>query len=290
MGTIRSGRGAAGRCAAPLLAALALAVAAGCARGGSVRETITVKGSDTMVILGQRWAEEYMRRHPDVHIQVTGGGSGTGIAALINGTTRVAQASRKMTADERAQAERRHGKPVREVVTALDGVAIYVHPDNPVESLTLEQLRALYTGRVTNWRDVGGPDLPVVLYGRENNSGTYVFMKEHVLEGADYAPGTRTLSGTAAVVSAVAADRGGIGYGGIAYGKGVRHLKIRRDAASPAVEPSLETVRSGAYPLARPLHWYLVEDGDPAVAALVEWVLGPEGQRIVADVGYYPVR
>ncbi|BDG60706.1 phosphate ABC transporter substrate-binding protein [Caldinitratiruptor microaerophilus] len=272
------------------LSLLVLAVVAGCTRAGAGRQTITIKGSDTMVILGQRWAEEYMRRHPEVHIQVTGGGSGTGIAALINGTTRVAQASRKMTPAERGQAERRHGKPVREIVTAMDGVAVYVNEGNPVESLTLAQVRALYTGQITNWKDVGGPDLPVVLYGRENNSGTYVFVKEHVLEGADYSPSTRTLSGTAAVVSAVASDPGGVGYGGIAYGRGVRHLKIRLNPSSPAVGPSLETVRSGAYPLARPLHWYLVDDGDPAVQALVDWVLSPEGQRIVDEVGYFPIR
>lgn len=280
-----------------LLLVLVAALAVGCAGvrknpgagEESGRGAITIKGSDTMVILGQRWAENYMKATPGVMVQVAGGGSGTGIAALINGTTDIAEASRPMTDEEKRAAEERHGRKVMEIPTALDGVAIYLNASNPVKELTVAQIRDIYTGKVTRWSDVGGRDEPIVLYGRENNSGTYVFMKEHVLANADYAPQTQTLPGTAAVVNAVAKDPKGIGYGGTAYATGIKLAPIQRDPGAPAVLPSLETVRDGSYPLARKLYWYVLADPRPEVQAMIDWVLGPEGQKIVADVGYFPL-
>jgi phosphate transport system substrate-binding protein len=255
------------------------------ARGG-----ITVKGSDTMVILVQRWAESYMGNHKGAVIQVTGGGSGTGIAALINGTTDVCMASRPMKEDERRKLRDRFQTMGNQIAVAKDGLSIYLHESNPIRELSLAQLRSLYTGEVTNWKELGGPDVPVTLYSRENNSGTYVYFKDNVLLGRDYSPRCQTLPGTAAVVNAVARDRNGIGYGGAAYGRGVREAAVRRDARSPAVLPSAATVKDGSYPITRDLYLYTRTRPAGAVKQFVDWVLSPEGQSLATRVGYFPVR
>jgi len=244
----------------------------------------TVKGSDTMVILAQRWAEAWMKLHPNKKVQVTGGGSGTGIAALINGTTDVADASRAMKPNERAKVKAAAGVDPVETVVARDGVAIYVNDANPVKSLTVAQLRDIYLGDVTNWKEVGGRDAPIVLYSRENSSGTYVFVKEHVLQNEDYAAQAQTLPGTAAVVNAVSKEKNAIGYGGGAYAKGVREVLIE------GVAPTKENVLSGKYPLSRPLFVYT--RGAPAgeIKEYIDFCLSPAGQKIVSAVGYFPVR
>jgi phosphate transport system substrate-binding protein len=251
--------------------------------------SITIKGSDTMVILGQRWAETYMKIHPDKRIQVTGGGSGTGIAALINGGTDICEASRHMKDKEKEMVRDRHGKNVTEIPVALDGVAIYLHESSPIQSLTEAQLKSIYTGTITNWRDVGGNDQRIVPYSRENNSGTYVFFKEHVLNNEDFARDIQTLPGTAAVVNAVSKDPASLGYGGIAYATGIKAIAIQRDESSPIVKPSLETVESGTYPLSRQLFFYTIGEPTGEIKAFIDWVLGPEGQKICAAVGYYPL-
>ncbi len=194
---------------------------------GGRGKTLTIKGSDTMVILGQRWAEAYMKKNPGVSVQVTGGGSGTGIAALINGGTDVCQASRPMKDKERGQAKARHGKDVKEIPVALDGLAIYVHPSSPLKAVSIPQLKGIYTGTTKNWKDLGGEDARIVAYSRENNSGTYVFFKEHVLNNEDFAAEVQTLPGTAAIVNAVSKDVKSIGYGGIAFGSGIRAVPAR---------------------------------------------------------------
>jgi len=250
---------------------------------------ITVKGSDTMVILGQRWAEVYMKNNPGVTVQVTGGGSGTGIAALINGTTDIAESSRPMKDKEKADAKAKRGKDVLELPVAVDGLAVYVHEVNPVNELSLQQLKGIYTGAVKNWKEVGGRDERILLYSRENNSGTYVYFKEHVLENADYYPTAQTLPGTAAVINAVARDPRGIGYGGIAYGRGIKHLRVKPDASSPGVEPTMENVLSARYPISRYLYWYFAGQPSGDLKAFTSWVLSAEGQRVVENVGYYPL-
>lgn len=250
---------------------------------------ITIKGSDTMVILGQRWAEVYMKKNPGVNIQVTGGGSGVGIAALINGTTDIAESSRPMRATERTQLQQRRGLATYELAVALDGLAVYVHEKNPVQELSLEQLKKIYTGAVKNWKEVGGRDERIILYGRENSSGTYAYFKEHVLENADYYPTTQTLPGTAAVINAVAKDIRGIGYGGIAYLKGVRALRVKKDASTPGVEPTLENVQKNIYPISRFLYWYIAGQPTGQIKQLVDWVMSSEGQSVVENVGYYPL-
>lgn len=253
-------------------------------------ETITVKGSDTLVILAQRWAEQYMAAHPDVTIQVTGGGSGTGISALINGTTDIASASRPMKRSEMEKLKQRYNSLGVEIRVAKDGLSVYLHESNPINELTLAQLKAIYTGTVSNWKEVGGADAKIILYSRENNSGTYVFFKERVLENEDFVPRAQNMPGTASVVNAVAKDRNGIGYGGAAYAAGIKIVKIKKDDASPAVAPTEETVMSGEYPISRYLYLYLRNRPSGALKEYIDWILSREGQALVSDVGYFPVK
>jgi phosphate transport system substrate-binding protein len=282
---------------------LALFAAAGCTRtepppsaatadGGPAvadKTALSVKGSDTMVILGQRWAETYMKSNPGITIQVAGGGSGTGIAALINGTTDICESSRPMKDAEKSDVQTKRGAPAVETKVALDALAVYVNEKNPIQEISIPALHKIYAGDTKNWKDVGGPDHAIVLYGRENNSGTYGYFKEHVLENKDFAPAVQTLAGTSAVVSAVKGDVWGIGYGGIAYLEGIHALKVKKDDASPSVAPSLKTAQDGTYPIARFLYFYTA--GAPAGTAkkFTDWVLGPAGQGVIDQVGYYPL-
>ena len=270
--------------------ALALAGIVACAVALHAARGITVKGSDTMVILGQRWAEQYMAGHPGAVVQVTGGGSGTGIAALINGTTEICQSSRPMKDDEKLKLRDRYQTTGVEIPVAKDGLSVYLHESNAVRELSLQQLREIYAGKVVNWKEVGGKDAAITLYGRENNSGTYVFFKDNVLLGRDFSARCQTLPGTAAVVNAVAKDRNGVGYGGAAYAKGVRDCAIKKDAASAAVLPALATVQDGSYPLWRHLYIYTRTKPSGDVKKYIDWVLGPEGQALVLKVGYFPLK
>jgi phosphate transport system substrate-binding protein len=265
-------------CAAALAAAPVLA-----------GKAITVKGSDTMVILGQRWAEKFMNANSGQVIMVTGGGSGTGIAALINGTTDICQSSRSMKEDEKLKLRDRYQTMGIEIPVAKDGLAVYVHMNNPVKELSVAQLGEIYLGNITNWKQVGGPDATIILYGRENSSGTYGFFKEHVLKNKDFSARVQTLPGTAAVVNAVAKDPNGIGYGGAAYAKGVRDVGVKKDASSAAVLPVAATVKDGSYPLSRPLFFYLRKSPSGDTKKFVDWVLSAEGQKLAVEVGYFPL-
>jgi phosphate transport system substrate-binding protein len=230
-----------------------------------------------------------MQKNAGMTVQVTGGGSGTGIAALINGTTDIAESSRPMKDKEKGDVKARRGKEVLELPVAVDGLAVYVHESNPITELTLQQTKAIYTGAIKNWKEVGGKDERILLYSRENNSGTYAYFKEHVLENGDFYPTAQTLPGTAAVINAVAKDRRGIGYGGIAYGKGIKHLRMKKDANSPAVDPTLENVLQAKYPISRYLYWYFAGPPTGDVKKLADWVLSTDGQKVVENVGYYPL-
>ena len=252
--------------------------------------TIVVKGSDTLVILAQKWAEVYMSKNPDVKIQVTGGGSGTGFAALQNQTTHLCNASRKIKAKEIQACIAAFGKRPTEYKVALDGLSIYVNQDNPLKEITIEQLELIFTGKVKNWKELGGPDAPIVIYSRENSSGTYEFFKEHILKGKDFAASAQTMPGTAAIIQAIAKDKKGIGYGGAAYGVGVKHLNVKSDANSPAVEPTEENIVGGTYPIWRYLYVYVnpaLDKGE--IAKYLNWIRSNEGQAIVKEVGYYPL-
>ena len=250
--------------------------------------TITVKGSDTLLRLAQRWSEVYMKAHPDVVLQVSGGGSGTGIAALLNGTTDICEASRDMKQQEYDDGKAK-GLNIFRVAVALDGIAIFLNEANPVKELTLDQLKGIYTGAITNWKDVGGPSHAIILYGRENSSGTYTYFKEFVMQNADYAEQTQTLPGTAAVVNAVAKDKYGIGYGGIAYGKGVKNAAVKKDDKTPAVEPKMESVTDGSYPISRELYWFFNGTPTGEMKNLLNWALSPDGQKIALETDYVPL-
>ncbi|MET0401780.1 MAG: phosphate ABC transporter substrate-binding protein [Cystobacter sp.] len=252
--------------------------------------SLTVKGSDTLVVLGQRWAEHFMAAHPGARIQVTGGGSGTGIAALINGSTDIAMSSRPIQDAERRQVRQRSPQGPLQFPVARDGITFYVHERNPVDSLSLAQLQAIYLGDLRNWKDVGGADAPIVIYSRESSSGTYVFVKEAMLHGQDFTERAQLLPGTAAVVNAVSLEVHGIGYGGAAYARGVKELKLRVGATDEAVPPTPDTLRSGAYPLSRELYFILPGEPSGPARAFMEHVLSPEGQALVTEAGFFPVK
>ncbi|MEJ5304641.1 MAG: phosphate ABC transporter substrate-binding protein [Ignavibacteria bacterium] len=250
---------------------------------------ITIKGSDTMVILAQRWAEIYMKKNKNVVIQVTGGGSGTGISALINGTTDICNSSRPIKKEEKIKLKKKYGTTGVEVRVAIDGLAIYVNEKNPVSELTLQQIREIYTGKINNWKEVGGKDAQIIRYSRENNSGTYVYFKDEVLKKQDFDRTTQYLPGTAAVVNAVAKDPNGIGYGGAAYGVGIKDVKVKKDPNSPAYAPTAENIKKGLYPISRYLYMYLRKWPQGEIKKFIDWILSEEGQKIVAEVGYFPL-
>ncbi|WP_225409244.1 phosphate ABC transporter substrate-binding protein [Stigmatella hybrida] len=258
------------------------------AGGAPVDRNLTVKGSDTMVLLGQRWAEAFMKVNPDMSVQVTGGGSGTGLAALVNGTTDIALSSRSIKPSEAQQVQARHRTEAREIPVARDGVTFYVHESNPVSALSVAQLKAIYLGDLTRWSQVGGLDAPIVLHSRENSSGTYVFVKERVLGDEDFAPSTLSLPGTAALVNAVSKEKNGLGFGGAAYAKGIKELNIL-EGGRP-IAPSAENIQSGQYPLSRDLFFYTRGTPGGVTQAFIDFALSPEGQQLVTQVGYYPVK
>lgn len=272
------------------LTQIILAITLAVSFGLSAHADITVKGSDTLVILAQKWAETYMGKNRNVKIQVTGGGTGTGFAALQNRTTDLCNASRKIKSAEIAKCIEAFGKRPTEYKVALDGLSIYVAEENPVKALTVDQLGRIFSGKIKNWKEVGGNDAPITVYSRENSSGTYEFFKEYVLKGKDFVASAQTMPGTAAVLQAVAKDRNGIGYGGAAYGAGAKHLAIKKDENSPAVEPTEDNVIKGTYPIWRYLYVYVnpaLDKGD--VAAYLNWIRSDAGQQVVKDVGYFPL-
>ncbi|MBI1783870.1 phosphate ABC transporter substrate-binding protein [Candidatus Sumerlaeota bacterium] len=271
--------------------------AAGKKKAGGEKELtgkITIKGSDTMVHLVTAWSEAYMDLHPGVAVNVTGGGSGTGISAIINGTTDICAASREMKAEEKAQVEQKGGKAV-ETVVARDGLALIVHPSNPVTVLTHEQLKKIYTGAAANWKDVGGADAKILALSRESSSGTYVFFQEHILSKQDYAPSVRLEPATAAIVQAATDDKTAIGYVGLGYAskaKGkVKILQIKAKDDSEPITPSEETVKSGKYTVARPLFLYVNEaKTSPVIKSFIDFCLSDAGQKIVTEEDYVTVK
>lgn len=253
-------------------------------------------GSDTMVNLALAWAEAYAGLHPDVRLSVTGGGSGTGLASLINGTIELANASRSIKSEERAAAKANGITPVEHVV-ARDAIAIVVHPDNPVDELTIGQLSEIYKGNVTNWIEVGGDDRPVVLLSRESNSGTHVYFLEQVVrqgEKADialFSPDTLLLPSSEGISAEVRQNPNAIGYDGLGYvTPDQKVIAIARDADGPYVLPSVESVNSGAYPIARDLYMYSAGEPTGVVAEYLDWVMDDLAQQIVSELGFVPLR
>lgn len=277
------------------------AVFAGCARqqgGGTTASSMQIKGSDTMVNLGQGWAESFMKANPDIQVAVTGGGSGTGIAALINKTTDIAMASRAMKPEEVAQAKKNSGVEPSEIEVAHDAVVVVVNPANPVKKLTIKQLADIYTGKIANWKDLGGKDLAISVLSRDKNSGTHVFFLEHVLRGGkakgpeEYGRTVLMLPSSQAIADEVAGNPASIGYFGLGYldKKRQQSISVAKDPAAPYVEPTPENALSGKYPISRPL--FLYTNGKPAgnVDTFVKYVLSADGQKLVEKEGFVPLK
>ncbi len=254
--------------------------------------TLTQKGSDTLLELCQLWSEDFHADNSWITVEVSGGGSSTGITALVNGQVDLAQASRKIKASEIEAAQANDVNPV-EFKVAIDGIAIITHQDNPVDVLTVEQLRGIYNGSITNWNQVGGNDEAITLYGRQSTSGTYEFFWEHVLQKENYSQEMNMLSGNSAIVAAVQGDEGGIGYVGIGYAdaSGINVLDLKKNDTATAYSPlDADAVQSGAYDLSRYL--YIYTDGTPTdqVSRWLSWILDAElGQQVAVEVGFYPL-
>jgi len=259
---------------------------------GTETAVIKQKGSDTLLELCQIWAEDYMDLNTEVEVEVSGGGSSTGIAALINGQVDVAQASRQIKASEIESAQTAGFTPV-EFKVAIDGIAIIVHSSNGVDTLTVQQLRGIYNGTITNWNQVGGADRSITLYGRQSTSGTYEYFWEHVLKKENYSQSMNMLSGNSAIVAAVQGDTGGVGYVGIGYADatGINVLELKKDASSEAYSPTDEiAVLSGKYDLARYLYLYTKGAPTGAIKDYLQWIVSfTGGQSKVEDIGFYQI-
>ena len=244
-----------------------------------------------MVHLMSSMAEEYMKKNPGLQVSVTGGGSGTGIAALINGTTDICASSRDMQQKEIDQAKEKGINPVEHVI-AYDGLAVIVHPDNPISELTMDQIKKIYTGVTKNWKELGGPDQTITCLSRESNSGTYVFFQEHVLNKENYAPTVKLMPASSAIAQSVSQDKWSIGYLGLGYTKEakVKVINVKKDANSPAITPNHNTVLDKSYSIARPLYLYF--NGEPNVPEkmFLDFSLSADGQKIVEDTGYITLK
>jgi phosphate transport system substrate-binding protein len=257
--------------------------------------TIQNVGSDTIVNLALVWAEAYQEKRPSVQIAVTGGGSGTGIAGLINGTVDIANASRQMKPEERQKAEANGIEPVQHVI-ARDAIAVVIHPSNPVDQLTLPQLSAIFSGKITNWREVGGENRPIVILSRESNSGTHVYFLENVVRLGDsenqtlFSPDTLLMPSSEGISTEIRQNPNAIGYDGLGYvTPDQKTVAVASSAAGPFISPSIETVNQGTYPIARDLYMYT--DGEPegVIAEYLAWIMSPEGQALVRELGFVPL-
>lgn len=253
-------------------------------------QKLVIKGSDTVLPLSQKEAEVYMKSNKSASISVVGGGSGVGIAALIEGNTDIAMSSRPIKMDERLKLQDA-GRAYKEVTIAFDALAVVVSPNNKVSQLTREQLEGIYTGKITNWKEVGGDDLKIVVYARETSSGTYEFFKEHVMSRKNYASSVLNMPATGAIIQSVSQTKGAIGYVGLAYlEKDVKTIAISYDKGKTFVKPSVETAKNKTYPVVRPLFFYYPSKVEKLVKPFIDYVLSPTGQKIVGDVGYITLK
>ncbi|MFH1478929.1 MAG: phosphate ABC transporter substrate-binding protein [Candidatus Omnitrophota bacterium] len=279
-----------------LLVVLAVLVFTTQAFAAKNKNSIQIKGSDTMVNLGQAWAEEFMKKDPADFVAVTGGGSGTGLSSLISGTCDIAMASRNIKEKEISLANQRGIDP-NEIKVALDGLAVVVNPDNPVSKLTIGQLAGIFTGKIVNWKELGGQDKKIVILSREVNSGTHVYFKEHVLRSNDpnskeeFAPRALLLSSSQAIADEVAGNPAAIGYYGMGYiSDKQKSIAVAKDDSSEYVEPVIENVISGKYPISRPLFLYTNGTPENLVKKFVDFCLSEEGQGIVLATDFVPVK
>ena len=248
-----------------------------------------IKGSDTVLPIAQQTAEAYMASQPDARVTVTGGGTGVGISALLDGTTDIAMASRAIKFSETMKAKAA-GEDLQEVVIAYDALAVVVHPSNPVSRLTREELEAIFRGKITNWKEVGGDDRKIVVYSRETSSGTYEFFKESVLKNKNYMSSSLSMPATGAIIQSVSQTKGAIGYVGLAYiSPRVKTMAVSYDNEHYA-QPSLENALNKSYPIVRPLYYYYNKKNARTVKGLLQFVLSDEGQEIIKKSGYIPVK
>lgn len=271
----------------------AMLLACGTVTAADMNSYLVIKGSDTMVHLVTNWAEVYMNQNPNADVAVTGGGSGTGIAALINGTTDICAASREIK-DKEKELARKRGVEAKEVIVARDGIAVVVNPKNSIKEIGMQNLAQIFTGATTRWNQLDGSDDEILVFSRESSSGTYVFFQEHVLKNKDYTPKAKLMPATSAIIESVSSDKGAIGYVGLGYaiaaGDKVKILAIKVDANSPAVMPSDQTVINGSYPVARPLYLYVSNKASQNATAFVDFCLSDAGQAIVRESGYVAVK
>ena len=262
------------------------------ALGTSFAGSVSVKGSDTMLILNQRWAESFSKSHGDISVDVTGGGSSIGIRSFINRVCDVCASSRKMKASE-VQSARSNRAVANEVPVALDGLAIAVNQDNPIKSLTMDQLRRVYIGQIKNWSQLGGSNAPIITFSRDSNSGTYGFFQEKVLRNQNWGGQVRFMPSTSEEAREVARTENGIAYGGVAYfknKKGIRIVPIAAKEGGEALTPNESNVRDKTYPIWRYLYYYTNGRPSGATKTFIDWVLSPSGQKVVEDVGYYSLK
>ncbi|WP_255478699.1 phosphate ABC transporter substrate-binding protein [Rufibacter sp. XAAS-G3-1] len=262
--------------------------ASGSGNAGSAT-SITIKGSDTVLPLAQQQAERYMAKNPDASITVVGGGTGVGLAAMQEGTTDLAMASRGLKTEEKLKLKAAK-IDVQEVLIAYDALSIIVHPNNKVNQLTREQLEGIFTGKIANWKEVGGADEKIVAYSRETSSGTYEFFKEHVMDKKNYANGILMMPATGSIVQSVSQTPGAIGYIGLAYEtKQVKSLKVSYDQGKTFVAPSMEAAKDKSYPISRPLYFFYDATVAGRVKSFVDYILSAEGQKTVQETGYIPL-
>ncbi|MBX7259470.1 MAG: phosphate ABC transporter substrate-binding protein [Candidatus Hydrogenedentes bacterium] len=275
-----------------LVALPAALFSCGPSQRGANSGSISIKGSDTMLHLVTGWAEAFMKTHPGKTVTVTGGGSGTGIAALLNGTTDICSSSRDLKEEEKEQAAKK-GLKLNEHAVARDGIALVVNTGNPINELTTEQIRKIYTGEITSWAQVGGPDEKVIALSRESSSGTYLFFLEHVLNKQDFRQDALLLPATSAILESVVDSPWAIGYVGLGYAKEaagkVKVIGVKPETSKPAVVPSAETVRSGEYSIARLLFLFTAGEESAAVKEFVEFCSTPEGLAVISETGYITV-
>lgn len=249
-----------------------------------------VKGSDTVLPLSQKEAEVYMQKHPEATVTITGGGSGVGISALLEGTTDIAQSSRKIKFDEIVKLKSKD-KEVVEVIVGYDALAVITHPSNPVKKLTREQLEGLFRGKIKNWKEIGGPDLKVIPYSRETSSGTYEFFKESALRYKNYMNGIMSMPATGSVIQSISQTKGAIGYVGLAYvNENVQALEISYDQGKTYSNPLDEEKSDVIYPIVRPLYFYYIKTDEAIVKPFLDYILSDEGQQIAFDVGFIKVK
>ncbi len=248
-----------------------------------------LKGSDTVLPLAQKEAENYMKENKMAKITVTGGGSGVGLASLIDGTTDIAMASRKMKMSEKMKLQEA-GKASKEVIVAYDALAVVVNTGNSVGQLTREQLEDIFTGKIKNWKEVGGTDMQIVVYSRETSSGTYEFFKEHVMNNKNYASSVLSMPATGSIIQSISQTKGAIGYVGLAYiEKDVKAIKVSYDKGKTFVAPSMATAKDKTYPVIRPLYYYYITSIEKMVKPFVDYMLSAQGQKTVEEIGYVPL-